>query len=158
MFEPNCFNLFLKSLSVWLEHHSEFPETSIPGVDLVHYGLDWVDLDFGMDYPHHLIALSDLILNRKKLLFQLQIRKLSFPLQIYNILFEQEKIQYAEEMDKFRREKQEAVAKEMHEQVSLLKQVQEQDRTLQHSAPQQDHHQMPGNSQSNFPPEIHFRP
>jgi len=60
----------------------------------------------------------------------------------------------AEEMDKFRRQKQEAVTKEMHEQVSLLKQMQEQDRTLQHSALQHDHH-MPENLQSNFPPTIH---
>ena len=86
---------------------------------------------------------------------QLQVHILSFQLQIYNILFEQEKIQYAEEMDKFRREKQEAVTKEMHEQVSLLKQMQEQDRTLQHSAPQHDHHHMSENLQSNFPPTIH---
>ena len=88
---------------------------------------------------------------------KIQIHNLSFPLQIYNILFEQEKIQYAEEMDKFRRKKQEAVTKEMHEQVSLLKQMQEQDRTLQHSAPQQGqhHHMMPGHSQSNNLPSIH---
>lgn len=61
--------------------------------------------------------------------------------QIYNILFEQEKIRYTEEMEKFRSEKQ----------ISLLKQMQEQDMMSL-----QDQEHLPQNSQQHFPPTIHF--
>ena len=37
VFEPNCLNWFLKSLSVWVEYHSEFPTTSISRVEFLHY-------------------------------------------------------------------------------------------------------------------------
>ena len=36
LFEPNCLNCFLKSLSVWVEYHPEFPTTSISGVEFLH--------------------------------------------------------------------------------------------------------------------------
>merc|ERR1712037_497592 len=55
--------------------------------------------------------------------------------KIYNILFEQEKIRYTEEMEKFRSEKQ----------ISLLKQMQEQDMMSL-----QDQEHLPQNSQQHF--------
>jgi len=46
VFEPNCLNWFLKSISVWVEYHIEFQATSISGVDMVHYkGEVWLLYD-----------------------------------------------------------------------------------------------------------------
>ena len=36
VFDPNCLNWFLKSLSVYVKYHLDFPATSISGVELVH--------------------------------------------------------------------------------------------------------------------------